>query len=98
MPQKKFYQIIADKLDRDVAFKKAPLIFMKLLGYVLQFFSNFTGKEPSITPESVKLIATPNQSVFEGSKITQMTSFKYRSIVDIISEIAGEYLKSRNEH
>jgi len=95
MSQKELLTRIADALDKPAPKYILPAWLTLLVGYLSQFWANLSGKEPIITPETMR--SAISRSFYDGSKATQL-GLTYTPMKEVIDHTAQAYTYSQELH
>ncbi|MEM6628813.1 MAG: NAD-dependent epimerase/dehydratase family protein [Bacteroidota bacterium] len=89
LTQRELLNKIAQAIDKTPPKKKVPGWASMVVGHLSHRISSFTGKEPVITPESIR--SSLKNYLYNGSKICSH-GFTYTPIDDVIQESAQAFL------
>ncbi len=91
LSQKDLMGKIAQSIDKAPPSRILPPGASMAVGYLSQFMARFTGKEPVITPETMR--SSIRSYLYNGEKITRL-GFSYTPIDELIEETGKAFLAS----
>lgn len=91
MSYKDFFSWVAKYLEVKAPSTLPPAFLARIVGRLSQFASNFSGKEPIITPETTRTSSGHYQ--YDGTKITRELDFSYESLEPVVAATAKIYLE-----
>ena len=92
LSQKDLMGKIAHSIGKAPPSRILPPQLSMVVGYISQFLARFTGKEPVITPETMR--SSLRSYLYNGDKITHL-GFSYTPIDELIRETGKAYLASQ---
>lgn len=90
LPYKTFFAWVAESVKGKAPSIAPPRLLGALVGHLSVFFSKLKGKEPLITPETMRI--SRGKFNYDGSKITRELDFEYHDLKSIVMETGKKYL------
>lgn len=92
MSFKSFFELVANKLGVKAPSTCPPDFLTRWVGKLSQFRARLNGREPLITPETVR--SSTHSYQYDGSRITRELDFSYSSLEETVAQAAEAYLKA----
>ena len=93
---REFFNLIADALGKPGPSVSVSGIMLKIAWLVSSFWSLVSRRPANITRDTVS--SSMEKNTYDGSKITRMFGFNYRSIQEAVQNTAGCYLREKREN